>query len=158
MTKGWKIVLSIVGVLFLLVIVGVAVTYHYGQQFLAQQKDQIEELRKVAVAYGQKNDNSGCLQEALRRVNLDSSITGRGYAQGFLRLCLDNSQPTPRFCDGVPRVDEIVKSVQWRMQYCEKLQIDPQKTQLVIGGIQFYCEKQPKALASNQRRETGKAP
>lgn len=142
MSKTVAIVLSIIGGLFLLgiIIVGGVVFWVY------QNKDRLvhsaEQLVKEGKEFGEKTNNDGCLREALSRHRRDQSFTGKISTQGFLTVCLQVSQPSSGFCDGVPAQKEILKSANWMLKKCADsgLQSD-QGCQQIFGVVQTYCHK-----------------
>jgi hypothetical protein len=142
MSKTVVIVLSVIGGLFLLgaIVVGGAAYWLY------QNKGRLiraaENIGKEAKEFGAKTNNEGCLQEALSRHKRDKSITGRISTQGFLTVCLQVSEPSPGFCDGVPQQSEIMKSAGWRLKKCSDagLQND-QGCQQLLGAVQAHCHK-----------------
>lgn len=141
MSKTWIVVLSIIGGLFLLVIIaGAGVIY-----WVSQNKDKwiqaAEGVQTEAKRFGAKTDNAGCLKEALERHNRDKSFTRRISNQIFLSVCLQESEPTPGFCDDAPQKGEIMKSANWALKKCSEtgLQND-QGCQQIFGAVQAYCQ------------------
>ena len=142
MSKTWAIVLSIIGGLFLLGIIAVAGVVYWVYQNKDRWVQSAERLVKEAKEFGAKTNNEGCLGEALSRYKRDKSIAGRISTQGFLTVCLEASEPSPGFCDGVPPRNEIVKSVNWALKKCAGagLQND-QGCQQILGAVQAYCHR-----------------
>ncbi|HEY8461771.1 MAG TPA: hypothetical protein VIM99_15380, partial [Blastocatellia bacterium] len=60
----------------------------------------------------------------------------------FLGVCLQASEPSPGFCDGVPPENEALKSINWRLRKCADagLQGD-QGCQQLFSVVQKYCDK-----------------
>jgi hypothetical protein len=142
MSKTVAIVLSIIGGLFLLGIIVVGGLVYWFYQNKGRLIRAAENIGKEAKEFGAKTNNQGCLEEALSRHKRDKSFTGRITTQGFLTLCLQASQPSPGFCDGVPPQNEIMKSASWRLKKCSDagLQND-QGCQQLFGAVQTYCHK-----------------
>jgi len=142
MSKTWAIVLSIIGGLFLLGIIAVGGVvywvYHNKDRWIQSAK----QLAKEGEEFGAKTNNAGCLEEALARHKRDKSFTGRISTQGFLTVCLQASEPSPGFCDGVPPQKEILKSANWALKKCADagLQND-QGCQQIFGAVQGYCHR-----------------
>src|SRR5690349_12288290 len=109
MSKTVAIILSVIGGLVLLgiIIVGGFAFWVYRNKDRFVQS--AERFVKDGKEFGSKTNNEGCLQEALSRYRRDKSFTGRIATQGFLTVCLQESAPSPGFCDGAPREKEILK-------------------------------------------------
>jgi hypothetical protein len=149
MSKTLAIILSVIGGLFLLglIVVGGFVYWFYQHnakliETVGNINKTVEDAKKEAKEFGVKTNNEGCLSEALARHKRDQSITGRISTQGFLTVCLQVSEHSPGFCDGVPAQKEIMKSVSWRLKKCSDagLQND-QGCQQIFGAVQTYCNK-----------------
>jgi hypothetical protein len=145
MSKTWAIVLSVIGGLFLLGIIAVAGVVYWVYQNKDRWVQSAEHLVKEAREFGAKTNNAGCLEEALSRHKRDKSITGRISTQGFLTVCLQASEPSPGFCDGVPPRNEILKSANWALKKCADagLQND-QGCQQIFGAVQAHCHRSEK--------------
>jgi hypothetical protein len=142
MSKTWAIVLSIIGGLFLLGIIAIAGVVYYVYQNKDRWVQSAERLVREGREFGAKTNNAGCLEEALSRHKRDKSITGRISTQGFLTICLQASEPSPGFCEGVPPQNEIMKSANWALKKCADagLQND-QGCQQIFGAVQSYCHR-----------------
>jgi hypothetical protein len=149
MSKTWAIVLSIIGGLLLLGIIAVAGVvywvYHNKDRWIqsAQQLEKAaKQFEKEAREFGAKTNNEGCLEETLSRYKRDKSFTGRISTQAFLGFCLQASEPSPGFCDGVPPRNEKMKSTNWALKKCADagLQND-QGCQQIFGSVQAYCHR-----------------
>ncbi len=140
MSKTWAIVLSIIGGLFLLGIIGVAGVVYWVYQNKDRWVQSVEQIGKEAKEFGAKTDNEGCLKEALARHKRDKSLTGQISIQGFLLVCLPASEPSPGFCDGVPEQNERTESANWTLKKSSDagMQKD-QSCQLLFGAVQSYC-------------------
>src|SRR5215475_6410295 len=142
MSKVWVIVLSIIGGLFLLAVIAIGGIVYW----VSQNKDRwiraAENIGKEAKEFGAKTDNEGCLKEALSRHKSDKSITGRISTSAFLTVCLQESAPSPGFCEGAPANGEIMKSANWRLKKCAEAGLqDDQGCQQIFGAVQGYCHR-----------------
>lgn len=148
MSKTWVIVLSIIGGLFLIGIIAVGGIVYWVYQNKDQLVQSLERVDKEAKEFGAKTNNEGCLQEALSRHKNDKSITGQISTNIFLGICLQESAPSPGFCDGIPAKGEIIKSNNWKLKKCSDagLQND-QGCQQIMDAVQEYCRR------GNQRPE-----
>ena len=145
----WAKVLVIVGVLLVLLIVavvglGVYIWKQNGPQFIENTRKAADEGR----AFGRGTDNQACLVEGVSRHKRAEGF-GELISTGiFLRGCLEASERTPGFCDGVPGQTEFIKSAQWQKEQCLKYGLSEAKQcgQLFVQ-VQQYC-------ASPQRQPT----
>jgi hypothetical protein len=140
MSKTWAIILSIIGGLFLLGIVAAGGIVYWVYQNKDRWVQSFERHTKEAEEFGAKTNNEGCLKETLSRYKSDKSIPGRISTSVFLGICLQKSEPSPGFCDGVPANGEIMKSSTWALKKCADagLQND-QGCQQIFGAVQAYC-------------------
>lgn len=142
MSKTVAIILSIIGGLLLLGIIVVGGFVYWVYQNKGKFVQTAEQVLKDGKEFGEKTNNIGCMNEALSRHKQDKSLTGRISTATFLGVCLSVSDPSPGFCDGVPRDDEILKSANWRLKKCSDagLQND-QGCQQIFGVVQKYCNR-----------------
>jgi hypothetical protein len=142
MSKTLAIVLSIIGGLFLLGLIAVAGVVYWVYQNKDRLVQSAEQIGKEAKEFGAKAGNDGCLKEALARHKRDNSFTGQISTQGFLLVCLQASEPSPGFCDGVPQQDEIMASANWRLKKCSDAGMHKdQSCQRLFGVVQSYCHR-----------------
>jgi len=100
-----------------------------------------ENAMKQGSAFGKNTDNQGCLDEALSRYKQNKGLGG-GISTGlFLTSCLNDSRPTPNFCDDVPRPTEFIKAAQWQLRKCAEAGIPDQYCRQLYGQVQQYCER-----------------
>ena len=142
MSKVWGIVLSIIGGLFLLGIVAVGGIVYWVYQNKDRWVQSAEHLTKEAKEFGAKTNNEGCLKEALSRHKGDKSITGRISTQIFLKVCLEEREPSPGFCEGVPPKGEKLKSVNWTLKKCAEVELqNDQDCRTMFSAVQEYCHR-----------------
>lgn len=68
--------------------------------------------------YGLAHDEQACLDEGTRRANEQKNLA-EGFAAGaFVRACLEYSRESPRFCENVPPVTAVRRSIEWQEQRC----------------------------------------
>jgi hypothetical protein len=140
MSKTWAIVLSIIGGLFLLALIAVAGVVYWVYQNKDKWVQSVEQIGKEAKEFGARTDNEGCLKEALARHKRDKSLTGQISTQGFLLVCLQASEPSAGFCDGVPQQDERMESAKWTLKKCSDAGMqNDQSCQLLFSAVQSYC-------------------
>lgn len=144
----WMKVLLILGVLLVLLVIGGAVAVYflartYGPGLVQAGKQTFDE----GVAYGQRTDQQGCLDESVARHQRAEGFTDMVKVGVFMRACLESSKPTPGFCDGVPGRLEFMKSIAWQQQQCRHYGLSPERQcGQLFQQVQQFCE---------QRREHG---
>src|SRR6266704_6899594 len=113
---GWLKALLIIAILFVLLVVGVIAA---GIYWWTQNKDALIARGKAVVTegrdFGRKSDNQGCVDQSISRYKKDPGFGSTISTSVFMQACLENSRPTPGFCDEVPRQTEFMKSAQWRI-------------------------------------------
>jgi hypothetical protein len=142
MSKTVVIVLSIIGGLILLGVIVVGGFSYWVYKNKEKFVQSAEQLMKDGKEFGAKTNNEGCLNEALSRHKRDKSIMGRISTTTFLTVCLEESSPSPEFCDGIPARGEIMKSSSWAMKKCSDVGLqNDQGCPQILGAVQAYCHK-----------------
>ena len=146
MSKVGKVIIAIAIGLFLLVITVIGLGAYWWSQHKRELLDagrrQIEQGQEA----GRKTDEQGCLDEAVVRYKANRGFTGSISPRLFLKACLDESRPTPGFCDRVPKQSDIMGSVRWRMAESKRLGLDDDYGRQLLTQVQQYCEsKEAKA-------------
>ncbi len=142
MSKTWVVVLSIIGGFFLLAVIAVGGIAYWVYQNKDKWIQSVDQAGNDAKKFGAQTDNEGCLKEALSRHKQNKSLTGQISTQIFLSICLQESAPSTGFCDGVPKKDEIMKSISWTLKKCtdSSMQND-EGCKRMFGLIQEYCHR-----------------
>jgi len=78
----------------------------------------VETLPGDAEQFAQTHTDSDCVVEAARRSSGCSELELQCLLEGstFLHFCLDTSQSTPGFCNGIP--DDPARSREWIQREC----------------------------------------
>jgi len=144
---GWAKALIIIAVLAVLLVVGVIVA---GAYWWSHNKDALIRRGKAQITeghdFGLTTDNQGCVDYSILRYKADRGFAGAIAANLFLQSCLDSSKQTPAFCDEVPRETEFIKSSEWRLTQCKRVDLSAdQYCQQLFAPVQRFCEM-PKAL------------
>ena len=138
-----KVVLIVVLVLALLV-VGVVVA---GGFWWMRNKDALISRAKEVMAegenFGRGTDNQGCVDESISRYKKEPGFSNAISTSIFMGICLNDSKPTPGFCDSVPKETEFIKSGKWRAEQCRNYGLAGDSyCQNLFQPVQQYCEKQ----------------
>jgi hypothetical protein len=137
----WLKVLLIVALVIVLFVVGVIVA---GAVWWSRNKDALISRAKEVVAegqdFGRQTDNRGCVDEGISRYKKDPGM-GNAISSGiFMRTCLNESKPTPGFCDEVPKETEFIKSGKWRAEQCRNYGLAGDSyCQNLFQSVQQYC-------------------
>lgn len=146
MTKGWKIGLSVLaGVFLLLVLAGGGCLYvlsRYGREIGEGAKRSETEGKD----FGKNTDEAGCLKEALARNKKNSSITNIVSINVFLGKCLESSEPTPAFCENTPSRDDNEATKAWTARKCAEAGQSGLTCEAIFQVVRAHCEgtDQPK--------------
>jgi hypothetical protein len=140
---GWlKALLVVVIVIVILIIGAIAGGIYYISRnkdaWLAKGKEVMTEGRD----FGRNTDNQGCVDESISRYKKNPGLTSIISNSLFMRSCLDSSRPTPGFCDEVPKATEFVKSAQWRVSQCRRVNLSSDNNcQQLFSPVQQFCER-----------------
>lgn len=139
---GWLKALLIVAIIVVLLIVGVVGA---GVFWWMRNKDALMARAKEVVAegrdFGGHSDNQGCVDESVARYKKEPGMSSAISTTIFMRTCLDASRATPGFCDDVPRVTEFMKSAQWRIDQCRRIDLSGDRyCQQLFQPVQQFCE------------------
>ena len=139
---GWLKALLIVAIVIVLLVVGVVGA---GVIWWAKNKDALmARAKQVATEgkdFGRHADNQGCVDEGVSRYKKEPGF-GNAISTGiFMRTCLEASRPTPGFCDNVPRVTEFMKSAEWQVDQCRRINLSQDNyCRQLFQPVQQYCE------------------
>jgi hypothetical protein len=139
---GWAKVLIIIVVLIVLAVVG---TIAAGAYWWSRNRDALLAKGKAVltegVEAGRNTDNQGCVDQSLARYKTEPGFTSSITTTMFMQSCLQVSRPTPGFCDEVPKQDEIMKSVHWRIEQCKRVDLSTDRhCQQLFAPVQVFCE------------------
>ena len=142
---GWLKVLLIIAIVVVVLILGVVGT---GVVWWMKNKDALMARAKEVAAegkdFGGRNDQQGCVDEGISRYKKEPGFGSAISNSVFLRSCLDASKPTDGFCESVPKVTEFMKSAEWQLEQCRRVDLakDSYCRQL-FQPVQQFCEKGP---------------
>ena len=139
---GWLKALLIVAIIVVLLIVGVVGA---GVFWWMRNKDALMTRAKEVVTegrdFGSHSDNQGCVDESISRYKKEPGFSSALSNSIFMRTCLDASRKTPGFCDDVPRATEFMKSAQWRIDQCRRINLSGDRyCQQLFQPVQQFCE------------------
>jgi len=151
---GWLKALLIALVVIVVLVVGVIIA---GVYWLSRNKDALIAKGRAVVTegrdFGRNSDNQGCVDESISRYKREPGFTGTISNGIFMRACLESSRPTPGFCDEVPRQTEFVKSAQWRVEQCRRIDLSSDSyCQQLFQPVQQFCER--RTIRSNENSNT----
>jgi hypothetical protein len=140
---GWLKALLIVFVVIFVLAIGVVALAGY---IIYRNKDAViaktKQIATEAKEFGEKTDNGGCVDESISRYKAEPGFTAAISSSIFMRICLDNSRPTPGFCEQVPKQMEFMKTAQWRRDQCQRFDLSGDgNCPNLFAPIQQYCEE-----------------
>ena len=143
---GWLKALLAVAIIVVLLVVGVVVG---GVVWWSRNKDRLmgraKEVMTEGREFGRNADNQGCVDESISRYKKEPGFSSAISTSIFSRACLDASRPTPGFCNDVPKPTEFVKSGQWRVEQCRKVDLSSDSyCQQMFQPVQEFCERGPR--------------
>ena len=143
---GWLKALLIVAVVIVLLVLGVIGA---GVYWWMKNKDALLSRAKAVATegrdFGRNSDNQACVDESVSRYKKEPGISSAISTSIFMRMCLDSSRPTPGFCTDVPKATEFIKSGQWRVDQCRKIDLASDNyCQQLFQPVQEFCERGPR--------------
>jgi len=148
---GWLKALLIVAVVIVLLVLG---CIGAGVYWWTRNKDALIARGKAVVTegrdFGRNSDNQGCVDESISRYKKDPGFGSAISNSLFMRSCLDSSRPTPNFCSDVPKATEFVKSAQWRVEQCRRIDLSSDSyCQQLFQPVQEICERRTRRSDEN---------
>ena len=140
---GWLKALLIVVVVVIVLVVGVVIA---GVYWISRNKDawiaKGKEVMTEGRDFGRQTDNQGCVDESISRYKKEPGLTSTISNAIFMRGCLESSSPTRGFCDDVPRQIEFIKTAQWRISQCRRVDLEKDTNcQNLFAPVQLFCEE-----------------
>ena len=153
---GWLKALLIVAVVIVLLVLGVIGA---GVYWWMKNKDALlSRAKEVATEgrdFGRNSDNQACVDESVSRYKKEPGISSAISTSIFMRMCLDSSRPTPGFCTDVPKATEFIKSGQWRVDQCRKIDLASDNyCQQLFQPVQEFCEKRTRRSDENRNKNS----
>ena len=148
---GWLKALLIVAIVIVLLVLG---CIGAGVYWWTRNKDALIARGKAVVTegrdFGRNSDNQGCVDESISRYKKDPGFGSAISNSLFMRSCLDSSRPTPNFCSDVPKATEFVKSAQWRVEQCRRIDLSSDSyCQQLFQPVQEFCERRTRRSDEN---------
>jgi hypothetical protein len=148
---GWLKALFAVAIIVVLLVGAVVVG---GVVWLSRNKDKLmgraKEVMTEGRDFGRNTDNQGCMDETVSRYKKEPGFTSVISTSIFTRACLDASRPTPGFCNDVPKATEFVKSGQWRVAQCRRVDLSSDSyCQQLFQPVQEFCASEASKSADS---------
>ena len=140
---GWLKALLAVALIIVVLVVGAIVA---GVVWWSRNKGELmaraKEVMTEGREFGRNADNQGCVDESVSRYKKEPGFTAVISNSIFTRACLEASRPTPGFCDDVPKQTEFVRTAQWRIEQCRKVDLsNDNNCQNLFTPIQQFCDE-----------------
>ncbi len=134
------------GVLAVLAIIGIAVSAIWWNRNREDITASAGAAAREGARFGLVRDEAACIQEAQRRAATGATLSDNFAVGAFARSCLEYSRPAPGFCENVPPVTSIGRSVEWQQQRCGT----DSACRNVSQVVQQYCTAgRPKRAAAD---------
>ena len=148
---GWLKALLAVAIIVVLLVVGVVIG---GVVWWSRNKDKLvgraKEVMTEGREFGRSTDNQGCVDETMVRYKKEPGFASGISASIFSRACLDASRPTPGFCNDVPKPTEFIKSGQWRVEQCRRVDLSSDSyCQQLFQPVQEFCERKSRTSSND---------
>jgi hypothetical protein len=141
-----KVVLTVLGVVLGLGILGAVTCVAAGAWWFSQNADRIgvegTQARDEGRALGTGTSTDGCVDRALERGDACGRFDPfcQANTSMFLNACLGVAERSTGFCDGVPAPFDIMRSGNWAMLYCQRRgRAQNQACIGMVGEVQLYC-------------------
>ena len=139
---GWLKALLIIAVVIVLLVLG---CIGAGVYWWTKNKDALIGRAKQVTTegrdFGRNSDNQGCVDESISRYKKEPGFSSSIATSIFMQTCLQNSRPTPGFCDEVPKETEFMKSARWRVDQCQRVDLSRDNyCQQLFSPVQKFCE------------------
>jgi len=141
--KTWvKVVIGLLAVGF----VGAAALVGGIYYWVSKNKDTlIAETREAVEAgktYGASHKKDECIEYSLTKLGDCGgfNLICETKNKMFLQTCLGSSAPQANFCDGIPKMSEIIATAQWTVQQCAKRgRINDQPCTRLMQAVTAHC-------------------
>lgn len=105
------------------------------------------------VEFGPATDQQGCVDESLRRIreypeSTFSEKIEKVYIPSFTSGCFSTCKPSKDFCDGVPRMKEVMDSLQYVVRQCERAGLGGGKCHNVFRRVIKECKYHKQSVVS----------
>lgn len=106
------------GALFVLAILGVFAMNMWWKRNAGDIEAQAGMAAREGARSGIASDEAACFQEAVRRANGSTTVAGTFSVGAYARACMEYSRQSPGFCDNVPPVTAVRRSLAWQQERC----------------------------------------
>jgi hypothetical protein len=149
---GWLKALLIVVVVIVVLVLGVIGA---GVYYVSRNKDawiaRVKAVGSEGRDFGRGSDNQGCVDVSISRYKKEPGMGSAISNSLFMQSCLDSSRPTPNFCTDVPKATEFMKSAQWRVEQCRKIDLSSDSyCQQLFQPMQQFCERGPRKSSGDR--------
>lgn len=94
-------------------------------------------------AFARDTDADGCVNEALARLDVADGFVAQAELKVFLRACLEHTLHRPDFCEGLPRLSELVPAASWSVANCNARGArDTKACGRLMQAVLEFCEQE----------------
>ena len=128
-------------VLVFLGVIVLAALGWYVKQKAPEMLASAQSAESEGVSFGKGVSDSQCVSAALERYQANRGIAATVTQSIWLDGCFQTSTIEEKFCDGVPRESDLMRSATWRVARCEEAGIQQDVScPNLVGRVQTYCE------------------
>ncbi|HUR81607.1 MAG TPA: hypothetical protein VM733_12630 [Thermoanaerobaculia bacterium] len=137
-----RVLLIAIAAGFVVLVAGIIFAARWVRQRGEALKPEGAQVSAEARAFGEGKDAGACVAESMRRLQSARGFMGEARVRVFLRSCLEAATVTPEACAGVPKREEILKTVRWSMDECARRgRPKDQRCTRILGELQERCER-----------------
>jgi hypothetical protein len=135
-----KYLLAGCSVLVLLAVGGIAGVAWFVRAHKGDLLAQARRVRSDGAQNGKNLTETLCVDEALSQYVNDRGTFGGVRTRVWLGGCLEASQATEGFCNGVPSESEFMRTVNWRVDQCRARGLTGDSAcPNILAEVQQYC-------------------
>jgi hypothetical protein len=137
MKKSTRSLIVIICLIILLGASGWGLTINWFKGFASRS----EEVIRQGKMFGSSTTDTGCLSMVTEVEKTCSGLECRVMNGVYFQSCLEESEQTPAFCDGVPSNSDIPRSIAWRLVVCDQLGLSGNGCNDLLSVMQRHCDK-----------------
>lgn len=142
MPKWLKVMLAVFAALVLLCGVGVGGIAWWFNANKDALRENGQRVMAEAKAFARDTDGDGCVTESLRRLEAADGFIAQAEQKIFLRSCLEHTLQRPDFCEGVPKMSDLLAGASWSVANCnDRGAREPQACSRLLQAVMEFCER-----------------
>lgn len=148
MSFAAKVVITIVVCFFLVALGAVGLGVYLWSRHSGALMEAGKRQAEQGYVFGRDTDESGCLDEAIRRYKGNRGFAGSMGTAMWVQACWKTSRPTAGFCDRVPSPFDVLRSGRWQTEQAKKAGLNDPFGPSVFGQVEAYCDAKSRQQAT----------